>query len=359
MSTLRTDELGQLLIIRLEEDRWSPALEKRLRAIRPGGILLAQENLRTPETEAEFLGRIVRALDASPFLALENAGEAVYPLQTFFPPMPAPHVVTAAGPKALRKAAELAGAALNLLGFNTHFAPLLDFATHSTDASKQSASFARDGELVAFLGEGFIQGLQRHGVLACPLSFPGFGDARHDPESGRLISGKPMARMWSEDLVPYRKLLPRVRLVLVSHLAYKAYDLNSAIPASLSANVLEGLLRVKLGYGGVAVANFSGLLAKKTGKIESIPRSIAAGCDMVVVGLGGSSIEPVVESLRIAFDAGTLPAQRVSEAAKRIARAKRGLHLPTGKFSKKAYDRLCREFEDFNRECGFAEREIV
>lgn len=262
MNASRAENLGQLLIIELEEDCWSSGLEKRLQAIQPGGILLAQENLRTPENVVKLLGRIARALDAPPFLALEGAGEAADPLRKFFPPLPAPHVVAAAGPKAVRKVGELAGAALNLLGFNTHFAPLLDFATDLAHASTQSASFGRDGELVANYGEAFIQGLQRHGVFACPWYFPGFGDARPDRHTGRLTSGKPMARMWSEDLVPYRKLLPRVQLVLVSHLAYKAYDPNSAIPASLSANVLEGLLRVKLGYGGVAVANFSGLLEK-------------------------------------------------------------------------------------------------
>lgn len=80
---------------------------------------------------------------------------------------------------------------------------------------------------------------------------------------------------------------------------------------------------------------------------------------MVVAGLGGSSIEPVVKSLRIAFDAGTLSAQRMDEALKRIARAKKDMRLPTGKYSKKAFDRLSREFEEFAKECRSAEREIV
>jgi beta-N-acetylhexosaminidase len=359
MSASRTEELGQLLILELEDDRWNSALEKRLQSIQPGGILLRQENLRIPETAAEFLGKISRAFDAPLFFALEEVGEAIYPLQNFFPALPAQHVVGTIGEKAARTAGDLSGAAVNLLGFNAHFAPLLDFATDATAVSAQPGSFDRDGELVADLGEALIQGLQRHGVLACPWDFPGFGNARPDSQTGRFISSKPMARMWREDLVPYRRLLPLVQLVLVSHIAYKAYDLNSAIPASLSANVLEGLLRVKLGYGGVAIANFSGHLGKEFVKVESIPKSIAAGCDMVVAGQGGSPIEAVFGSLKSAFDTGTLPAERVDEALKRIARAKKGLRLPTGKFSKKAFDKLCREFEEFGKECKLAEREIV
>jgi len=80
---------------------------------------------------------------------------------------------------------------------------------------------------------------------------------------------------------------------------------------------------------------------------------------MVTAGPGGGSIEFVIERLRIAFDAGRISAQRTDEALKRIARAKKCKRLPAGNFSKKAFDRLCREFENFNQECHTAEREIV
>jgi len=357
MSASRVEDLGQLLIIGLEEDRWNSALEKRLQAIRPGGVLLTPRNLRTPETTADLLGKIAKTLDAPPFLAIEDAAVGVDPLLKFFPALPSLHVVATKGPLSAEKLGDLAGAGLHLLGFNTTYAPLLDLVTEPQEVRPRNMVLGTDAKLITISADAFVRGLQQHGVLACPKYFPGVGDPKTDPDSGLDISGKPMARMWSEDLVPYRKLLPRVQLVLASHRGYKAYDLNNETPASLSANVLEGLLRVKLGYSGVALANFSSLLDHMSVEVEIILKSIAAGCDMVMAGPGGRSIEFVVESLRIAFDAGTISTQRADEALKRIARAKKGLRRPTGKFSKKSFDRLCRYFEEFNKDCKTADRE--
>lgn len=173
---------------------------------------------------------------------------------------------------------------------------------------------------------------------------------------------------------PFANCFPRLGLVKVSNAAYKAYDLDLPTPASVSQNVLDGLLRVKLGYGGVIVADHSKDV-KEVGMIPNIGSAfsagalglnfdtfagpIIAGCDMLVAGSGGRLIEPTAESLRKSLDLGILPAQRASEARKRVGKAKKGMRLPTGKFSKKAFDQLCREFEDFSRECRDAEREIV
>ncbi len=367
MSTLRADDLGQLLFIGLDEDRWSAALEKRLRTIRPGGIVFTQRNLRTPESTVELLARIAGTVDNPPFLALEEEGGTVDPLRKFFPPLSSPRAVAAMGPAAARQLGGLAGAGLNLLGFNTNFAPLLDLATGSSNALISTRSFGSDGQQVANCSEAFVRGLHRHKILACAKHFPGLGDARPDRDTGILLSGKPMARMWREDLVPYRKLLPQLALVIVSHCAYKAYDFDFALRAPLSKNVLEGLLRVKLGYRGVVLADYFGtgeeisqrMPPSAPGRpekgislnLEAFPKSVAAGIDMLVVRWGGRAPELVTERLENALDLGTVTTTRVNEALKRIRRVKKGLRLPTGKFSTQAFERLSREFEEFNKEC--------
>ena len=86
-------------------------------------------------------------------------------------------------------------------------------------------------------------------------------------------------------------------------------------------------------------------------------KSFIAGCDMQVVSLGGIPLKLIMDLIQKTVDVGTLSTQRVSEALKRIRRAKKGIRLHKGKFSKKTFDRLCREFEDFNKECRSAESE--
>jgi len=65
-----------------------------------------------------------------------------------------------------------------------------------------------------------------------------------------------MAQLWRQDLVPYRELIGELPFAMLSHGVYKAYDLDVRRPAAASSGVVEGRLRVKLGYGGLAIADF-------------------------------------------------------------------------------------------------------
>jgi beta-N-acetylhexosaminidase len=165
-----------------------------------------------------------------------------------------------------------------------------------------------------------------------------------------------MAELWREDLVPYRALLPRLPLVLVSTAAYKAYDFDLLRSAGLSPKVVEGLLRVKLGYNGVAVAYglemeaVRGTLALE----EAAVHALRAGCDMLLLEKVEAA-ERVHGALRAARDSGKLPSHRVEQALKRIQLAKKGLKPPNGRLSREPMDRVTREFADFSSDftrCG-------
>ena len=114
--------------------------------------------------------------------------------------------------------------------------------------------------------------------------------------------------------------------------------------ADLSRQTRPSLLVDQLNaFAGECRQFFVNVIDLQTDVMDALP----AGLELVILGL------------RKTFEVGSFRAQRVNEALKRIRRAKKGIRLPTGKFSKKAYDRLCREFEDFAKDCKSAEREIV
>ena len=359
MSRLRTDDLGQLLFIELDEDHWSAGLDKRLRTIRPGGIILTRRNLRTPESVAELLGKIARSVGAPPFLALEEEGGTGDPLRGFFPPLPSPRAVALKG-HAAATLGELTGAGMRLLGFNTNFAPLLDLSIGSFDAVAGPRTLGSDGLQVAKYGGDFARGLERHKILPCAKHFPGLGGACPDSNAGLYLSGKPMAQMWREDLVPYRKLLRHLRLVMVSHYAYKAYDFDVALPAIHSVNVLHGLLRVKLHYHGVAVTGDleSEHIRRKFHPTEAAVLSINAGCDMVFMSGRQNSVKSAFEGLRNGLESGRISTSRVAQALDRIRLARKGLTVPSGKISMKALKDLAQKFKEFSNNLKTEEQKI-
>jgi beta-N-acetylhexosaminidase len=369
------NDLRQLLMLKVNELRWSSSLEHLLRRLRPGGVVIDAPLTGGAEPTQEFLIKLARAAPSVPLLAIEEEGGAMDPLRAFLPPLPAPRTAANKCSAAVSRLAELVGATLYLLGFNTNLAPVLDLASpasrkKSCDAvenpgrgspwraptgigsqvrASDTRAFSSNPLEVAKCGAAFLRGLARHQVLACGKHFPGLGHAQSSSLPERPMVAKSMAELWREDLVPFRALLPRLPLVLLSTAAYKAYDFDFLQSAGLSPKVVEGLLRVKLGYNGVAIASglereaVRGTLALE----EAAVHALRAGCDMLLLEKAEAA-ERVSGALSAARDSGKLPSLRLEQALKRIQLAKKGLKPPPGPLSRRSLDRLVREFTDFS-----------
>jgi beta-N-acetylhexosaminidase len=385
------NDLGQLVILKLNEQRWSSSLECFLRRLLPGGVVIDAPLTGGGESAREFLIRLARVAPSVPLLALEEEGGALDPLRAFLPPLPSPRAAAEKGLAAVTRLGGLVGAALQLLGFNTDFAPLLDLAPPASEkgsgepvdnpdrgtpwpaprrlwatgwrapTGKAGATrvFSPDPHELAKYGAAFLSGLARHNVLACGKHFPGLGSAQSSRVPERPMVAKSMAELWREDLIPYRALLPRLPLVLLSTAAYKAYDFDLLQPAGLSPRVVEGLLRVKLGYNGVAIA--CGLETEAVrGTLdlgEAAVQAVRAGCDALLLEKAEVA-EVVCEALTTARESGKLPSPRLEQALKRLQLAKKTLKPPHGPMPRKSLDRLVREFTKFSIEfagCGNAE----
>lgn len=164
-----------------------------------------------------------------------------------------------------------------------------------------------------------------------------------------------MAVLWRDDLVPFRELLPDSPMVRLSHSWFKAYDFDSPLPATLSSNVIEGLLRVKLGYAGAAISCdlSSPPISNRFSAGDAAVKALRAGCDAVL--LQPDDAEAAVQALKAASQTGGLPPDRLSQAFSRLRGIRRRLTLRAGKSSSRAFDRLARVFEEFSK--AFADQE--
>ena len=343
---MNRNDLGQLLILKVSELRWDSSLERSLGRLRPGGLVIDAPLTGGAGATREFLIKLARAVTAVPFLAIREEGGPVDPLRAFLPPLPSPRAAAEKGPAAVNRLAERVGAALDRVGFNTDFAPLLDLAMPD-----DTRVFSPDPQQMAKCGAAFLDGLQLTSVLACGKHFPGLAGAQSSSASGALLVSKSMAQLWREDLVPYRALLPRLPLVLMSTAAYKAYDFDLPQSAGLSAKVVEGLLRVKLGYQGVAIAyGLETQAVRGTLPLEEAAvHALRAGCDMLLLEKAEAA-ERVLAGLKAARGSGQLPTPRLEQAMRRVRLAKKGLKPPQGQLSRESLERLAREFADFSSE---------
>ena len=161
-----------------------------------------------------------------------------------------------------------------------------------------------------------------------------------------------MGGLWREDLLPYRHLLRRMLMVLLSHAAYKAYDYDPLQPAAVSERVMNGLLRTKLGYRGLCVADLARpqLASSSEEAGASAVRSVTAGCDLLIVREEGPTPEAIQEALRHAMESGKLAMDRATQAVGRVTEARRGLKAPPATVAKSALDRLAQSYARFGSE---------
>ena len=97
----------------------------------------------------------------------------------------------------------------------------------------------------------YTLGLEDAGVQATPKHFPGHGDTSTD--SHKTVSRVTHSRetLADTDLIPFlRSIEAGASSIMVGHLVVPALDPSEA-PASLSKNIIRGVLRDSLGFEGL------------------------------------------------------------------------------------------------------------
>ena len=150
-----------------------------------------------------------------------------------------------------------AGRNLASVGLNVNLAPVLDVYRAPGDFDDQfGRSYSTSGRQVSRLGADFVAAQQATGVAATAKHFPGLGaaDASQNTDERPVTLDVPRSVLHGTDEYPYRAAISAgVKLVMVSWAVYPALDARA--PAGLSAKVIGGDLRQRLGFTGVTITD--------------------------------------------------------------------------------------------------------
>src|SRR5690606_3802090 len=117
-------------------------------------------------------------------------------------------------------------------------------------------SWGSDPDIAGDALAAFIRGSQSLGVLATAKHFPGHGDSRQDSHGELPTIDLPLERLQTVELVPFAKAIDAdVAAIMVAHIWYPALEPQPRLPASLSHNVITGVLRDQMGYDGLIVTD--------------------------------------------------------------------------------------------------------
>ena len=221
------------------------------------------------------------------------------------------------------------------VGFNWTFGPVGDVLLNWRNTLINTRAYGPDAEFVSRCVEAYNRGCLEYGVMPCLKHFPGDGWEERDQH---LVIGNNglSCEEWDRTFgLIYRNAIQNgVLSIMVAHFTQPAWQrkLNPSLqdadmlPACLSFELVEGLLRGELGYNGLVVTDQTKMMGyygmKRT---EALPRTIAVGCDII---LGINDMEEDYEAVKAGIESGTITPQRLQDALYRIlgAKAAMGLH---------------------------------
>jgi beta-N-acetylhexosaminidase len=229
-----------------------------------------------------------------------------------------------------RSAGRAIGLEVAALGGTLVYAPVCDVLHRASATPLGTRPFGDDPAAVARLAAAMTEGLQSAGVAATLKHFPGHGAAGADSHRAMPVIDHDLETLRTEELPPFRAGIEAGALaVLPGHIGLPALTGGVAMPATVSPQILGGLLRRDLGFEGATVSDALDMAgaAYGDGLGGVVASAAAAGMDILLLNHPPAVEEAAFESLLAAANSGRLDHGGLLAAWERILRLRR--HLET------------------------------
>jgi len=219
------------------------------------------------------------------------------------------------------------------IGIGQNYAPVVDINNNSDNPIINVRSYGEDADLVSKMGDAFIKGMQDGNVIATAKHFPGHGDTDIDSHSDLPVLNFDRSRLDNLELIPFNSAIKNnVMSVMIAHLSLPSLDNESNVPASLSNNIINGLLVNEMGFKGLVVTdalNMAGVV-KHFSTDNVALRCVNAGVDLILMPQGESKTISAIEN---AVNNGSISEDVIDNAVRKILNAKNWLKLNENKFT--------------------------
>ncbi len=313
----------------------APWLRRALRDGLGGVILFDRDqasggprNVRSPDQVRALVAAIHGAGGPRrPIVSIDQEGGVVTRLSPAhgFPPVGSEASVGRGTVAAARTWARGLAGTLASVGIDLNFAPVVDLDVNPSSPAigALDRSFSADPDVVVEMATVEIEAHRAAGVATTLKHFPGIGSSTTNTDFGVAD----VTDTWKgRELEPFRRLVAAgtADLIMAGHVVNRRLDPDH--PASLSRPIIGGILRDELGFDGVVVTDDLGAAAitHAFGRDEAIVLALEAGNDLLLLANQQSyddrAVDRAVDAIASAVASGSLPLERVREAAARVDR---------------------------------------
>ncbi|MCU4166044.1 glycoside hydrolase family 3 protein [Carboxylicivirga caseinilyticus] len=216
------------------------------------------------------------------------------------------------------------------IGINWLLHPVADLNINPYSYITNVRSIGKDPDLAIKLLPAQIKGMQTKGVAATAKHFPGDGTDfinQHFSTSQNKLS----VEEWNSTygMIFQTFINDGVKVIMPGHISFPAYQkekLNDEfLPATLSSELIQGLLKDKMGFNGVVVSdalNMAGIAQYYSSQIETEVECFKAGTDILL----WPSLA-VIDTIEARINRGEITMSRLDDAVERIWNLKAQLGL--------------------------------
>ena len=326
------DKVAQMLMVGFhgQSISTSPELATMVGTYHVGGVVLLEANAHDPQQLSALTGELQSLATSSGagvplFIAINHEGGIVVRITQGVTGFPGNMAVAATGrPEYAYISAALAARELRTLGVNMNLAPVLDVNDNPLNPVIGARSFGEVPSLVADYGRLAVRGSQDNGVVAVAKHFPGHGSVAVDSHGSLPVLEATADELTQRELVPFIAAIEeRVAGIMTAHIAVPALD-ESGRPATLSPQILTGLLRQQMGYDGIIATDSLGMggVSAGRGQAQAAVEAIRAGADVVLSTTPMEAHIAIVQALVAAVQRGEIPAEQIDRSVLRILRVK-------------------------------------
>ncbi len=325
------EKLGQLFCLHgMHKDK--ELLKETINTFQPGGFMFRPDKGETIQDVHRFL----QEQSAIPLLLaanLESGGKGIAldgtavanPMQT----------AATGNTEIAHKLGEIASKEGRAVGCNWSFAPVVDIDINFRNPITNIRTFGSDISAVTKMGIAYVQALQENGLAATAKHFPGDGVDERDQHLVTSVNSLSVEE-WDRTFgIVYKELIEAgTKTIMAGHIMLPHYSRKlrpdikeeEIMPATLSKELLQNLLREQLQFNGVIVSDSTMMAGFSMAKNreEAIPLTIEAGCDVL---LFNRDVQEDFEFMMKGLENGQLTMKRVEEAATRVLALKASLGL--------------------------------
>ncbi|MXX18317.1 MAG: glycoside hydrolase family 3 protein [Dehalococcoidia bacterium] len=336
-----------MLLIGFPGERLDGETVALLDDIAPGGVILFDydlpsggakpRNITSPEQLRALIAELQAQAEIAYFIAIDVEGGLINRLKPsygFSIDLPSHQELGAGTAADTRAAASASAAELREVGINWNLAPVVDVNVfpESPAIGALERSFSADPEVVAAHAEAFAEAHGAAGVISVLKHFPGHGSAAGDTHLGVTDVTSSFER--EDELAPYQRLIEDgyEDAVMTAHIVNRDLD-PSGRPATLSTEIVTGLLREELGFEGVILSDDMqmGAIVEQYSLERAAIEAIKAGVDVILIANQLSDdrteVYRVKQAILDAVAAGEISEDRIYESVERILELKRRYDL--------------------------------